>query len=71
MTVNFNAKNSGKTMLRLYSLKGDVLSSTNIKTTAGTDYSHTFNIAKLPNGFYLVEINANGIVQQTRVAVSR
>jgi uncharacterized repeat protein (TIGR02543 family) len=72
LSVNFSAKSSGGAVLRLYSLKGDVLSSANIKTIAGMDYSHTFDVKNLPNGFYIVGLyDSNGGRERARVVIPK
>ncbi len=72
LSVSFNAKNSGASTVKLYSLKGDMISSANIQTTAGSNYTHTFNTNRLPNGFYVVSLSNDGkIIEQTRVVVPR
>jgi hypothetical protein len=70
LNVSFNAKNSGATLLKLYSLKGDLISSASINTVAGNNYSHTFNAAKMPSGYYVVSLYNDGrTVEQARVVV--
>ncbi|MCL2688746.1 MAG: glycoside hydrolase family 11 protein [Chitinispirillia bacterium] len=71
VNVNFSAVNSGETTLRLYNLKGDVISSARINTTAGRNYSHSFNQKNLPNGFYMVRMNNGNAVEQARVIVPK
>jgi hypothetical protein len=72
LNVTFNAKNSGATLLKLYSLKGDLISSASINTVAGNNYSHTFNAGRLSNGYYLVSLyNGGRIIEQARVVIPR
>jgi len=71
VSVNFNAVNSGETVLRLYSLKGDVISTAKVKTAAGKSYSHTFNQKNLPNGFYVVKMQNGNVVEQSRVIMPK
>jgi len=70
VSVTFRASGSGETTLKLYNLKGNLVSSVKLQTTAGTNYSHTFNPGKLPKGFYVVGMHGNGKVEQTRVVIS-
>jgi hypothetical protein len=60
--VSFKATESGTATLRLYSLKGDVLSTVSLQTVDGKSYTHTLNPAagKLPSGFYMVGLQRNG-----------
>jgi len=71
INVAFRASGNGETALKLYNLKGNLISTAKLQTTAGTNYSHTFNPGKIPNGFYLVGVHNNGKVEQTRVVVPR
>ncbi|MDR2693438.1 MAG: hypothetical protein LBB74_04390 [Chitinispirillales bacterium] len=72
LNITFNAKNSGATLLKLYSLKGDLISSASINTVAGNNYSHTFNATKMPTGYYLVSLYNDGrAVEQARVVIPR
>jgi hypothetical protein len=71
VSVAFHASNSGETTLKLYNLKGNVVSTAKLKTTAGTNYSHTFNTGKIPNGFYLIDLHNNGKIEQTRVVIPK
>jgi len=60
--VSFKSSESGTATLRLYSLKGDVLSSVNLQTVSGKSYTHTLSPAggKLPSGFYMVGLQRGG-----------
>jgi len=71
VNVNFNAAGNGETVVRLYSLKGDVISTARMQTVAGKNYSHTFKAGKLPAGFYLVGLYNGGKVEQARVVVAK
>jgi len=71
VNVSFKAVNSGTASLKLFNLKGDVISSTKIRTTAGRNYSHTFNQKNLPNGFYIVRMQSGNVIEQSRVIVPK
>jgi uncharacterized repeat protein (TIGR02543 family) len=72
LNVTFNAKNSGAATIKLYSLKGDLISSASINTVAGNNYSHTFNSARLSTGYYLVSLYNDGrMIEQARAVVPR
>jgi len=60
--VSFKASESGAATLRLYSLKGDVLSTVNLQTVSGKNYTHTLRptVGKLPGGFYMVGLQRSG-----------
>jgi len=60
--VSFKASESGAATLRLYSLKGDVLSTVNLQTVSGKSYTSALNPAggKLPGGFYMVGLQRGG-----------
>jgi hypothetical protein len=59
--VSFKASESGAATLRLYSLKGDVMSTVNLQTVSGKSYTHTLRSnGKLPSGFYMVGLQHNG-----------
>jgi len=70
LNVRFNAKNNGTAAVKLYSLKGDLISSAKILTTAGSRYTHTFNTGRLPDGLYVVSLYNNGRrLEQAKVVV--
>jgi endo-1,4-beta-xylanase len=71
VNVNFRAPASGEAALKLYTLKGDVISTAKVRTVAGGNYSHTFSPGKLPNGFYVVGLRSGGSVEQARVIIPR
>jgi len=72
LNISFKAQNSGTATVKLYSLKGNMVSSTQIQTVAGSNYSHTFNTNRLPNGFYLLSLYNDGrMIEQARVAVPK
>ena len=71
ISAAFTASNSGVATLKLYNLKGNLISTAKLKTAAGTNYSHTFNTGKIPNGFYLIGLHNNGKVEQTKVVIPR
>jgi endo-1,4-beta-xylanase len=59
--VSFKASESGAATLRLYSLKGDVMSTVNLQTVSGKSYTHTLRSnGKLPSGLYMVGLQHNG-----------
>jgi uncharacterized repeat protein (TIGR02543 family) len=59
--VSFKASEDGAAVLRLYSLKGDVLSAVNLNTQTGHSYSYTLRSGgKLPSGFYVVGLQRGG-----------
>ncbi len=71
VNVNFTATGSGETELRIYSLNGTLVASDKLYTSAGKNYSHTFDRQKLPGGFYVVWLNDNGNVEQAKVVVPK
>jgi endo-1,4-beta-D-glucanase Y len=72
INVKFKAKNSGAAELRLYGLKGDLVAKTSLKTVAGKTYTHTFSAkSKLPNGFYIVSVNNNGVIERSRAIMPK
>jgi len=71
ISVKFKAKNSGTTDLRLYGLKGNLVAKTNLQTVSGKSYTHTFNASNIPNGFYVVSVHSNGVVEQSRVIIPK
>ncbi|MDR0307586.1 MAG: glycoside hydrolase family 11 protein [Chitinispirillales bacterium] len=71
VNVNFTAAGSGEAVLKLYSLKGDCVSTTRMQTVAGKNYTYAFNQKKLSNGFYIVKLNSGGKVERSRVMVQR
>jgi hypothetical protein len=59
--ASFKASENGAATLRLYSLKGDVLSTAKLQTVSGKSYTHTIKTdGKLPSGFYMVGLQHNG-----------
>jgi len=71
VNVAFRASNTGVTTIRLYDVKGKLISSEKLQTVSGANYSHTFNPGRLPNGVYVVGIRNNGKVEQARVVVPK
>jgi len=71
INVTFSGREDGVATIKLYGLKGNLISTAKLQTTTGRNYSHTFNTGKLPNGFYVVGMYGNGKVEQTRVVVPR
>jgi len=71
INVAFRALGSGETVLRLYNLKGSLISATKLQTVNGKNYSHTFNPGKLPNGFYIVGMYNNGNAEHARVVIPK
>ena len=69
INVAFRASGDGETTLKLYNLKGNLISTAKLQTVNGTVYSHTFNPGKLPNGFYIVGMYNNGNVEHARVPI--
>jgi uncharacterized repeat protein (TIGR02543 family) len=60
--VSFKASETGTATLRLYNIKGDVLSTAGLQTVSGKSYTQTLNpsAGKLPGGFYIVGLQRNG-----------
>jgi uncharacterized repeat protein (TIGR02543 family) len=71
VNVKFKAKGDGTAELRLYGLKGNLVTKANLRTVAGKSYSHTFNAGKLPNGFYVVSVHSNGSVERSKVIMPK
>ena len=71
VNVNFRAPAGGETVLKLYTLKGDVISTARMRTVSGESYSHTFTAGKLPNGFYIVSVRNGGTAEQARVIMPK
>ncbi len=71
LKVNFMARNTGVTLLRIYNLKGDIVETAKLNTTAGHCYTHKFNSGKLSNGYYVLSVNNAGNVEQAKVLISR
>jgi len=71
INVRFNAANSGETTLKLINLKGNVIATAKMKTTAGKNYSHSFKQKNLPNGFYLVRMQNGNVIDQKRVVLPK
>jgi len=60
--VSFKASESGAATLRLYSMKGDVVSSARLQTVSGNSYSRVLRpiAGKLPGGLYMVGLQRRG-----------
>jgi len=71
INVKFNAVNSGEAVLRLFNVKGEVISTAKFNTVAGRSYSHAFRQKKLPNGFYVVRMQNGSLVEQSRVVIAK
>jgi hypothetical protein len=71
LDVYFTATGSGKTALKLHSVTGSLVASTELQTVAGEDYSYTFNQGNLPVGIYILSMSSNGNVEQTKVVIPK
>jgi len=71
INVTFSGRDDGTATIKLYGLKGDLVSTAKVQTVKGRSYSHTFNTGKLPNGFYVVGMYDNGLVEQARVVMPK
>jgi len=71
INVSFSAADNGMTTINMYDFRGKKVSSQNIKTVAGTNYTHTFNTVKMPNGIYMIEKRDSRSTERARVSVSR
>jgi len=71
INVKFTGQDNGVATIKLYGLKGNLISTAKLQTAAGRSYSHTFNTGKLPRGFYVVGMYGNGKIEHTRVVVPR
>jgi endo-1,4-beta-D-glucanase Y len=71
INVKFKAKGSGTAELRLYGLKGNLVTKATLRTVAGKSYTYTFNAGKLPNGFYVVSVHSNGSVERSKVIMPK
>jgi len=70
--VNFKAVKTGESELRLYGLKGGLITASRFQTVAGGSYSHTFSLGKLPKGLYVVGLYSGGrLVEQARVTANK
>lgn len=69
--IGFNPKKSGETVLKIFNLKGNLIESAKFQSVAGSSYVHNFNIVNKPNGFYVISVNNNGAVQQTKVMLTK
>ncbi|MFP4165305.1 MAG: glycosyl hydrolase family 8 [Chitinispirillaceae bacterium] len=69
--VQFEARKSGETVLRIYDLKGNVVESAKVQTVSGRSYAHTFSSGKLSNGFYILEANNSGHIEQSRIMLTK
>jgi uncharacterized repeat protein (TIGR02543 family) len=70
--VSFKAAETGAATLRLYNIKGDVISTANLQTVSGKSYTQTLNSSggKLPGGFYIVGLQrGSGAVERMAVLV--
>jgi uncharacterized repeat protein (TIGR02543 family) len=71
LNVNFVAAGDGRTAVKLYNLRGNVLSSSTLRTAAGNIYSHTIDAGNLPGGFYIVGIEGEKGAERTRVVIQK
>lgn len=72
ISVNFKAAKTGEAELRLYGLKGGLITAAKFQTAAGNNYSRTINTGALPKGLYIVGLYSDGrLVEQARVAADR
>ena len=60
LRVILTAPGSGLTSVKLFNLKGRLMKIAAIHTVSGAQYSRTFDLSKIPVGFYIVNIENGG-----------
>jgi glucuronoarabinoxylan endo-1,4-beta-xylanase len=73
LTIEFEAPKSGLTSVKLFNLNGTIVKAMTFRTITGGTYSRRFDLADLPEGFYMVKIDnaSNGYGFLTGIATSR
>jgi hypothetical protein len=60
LRIEFTATQSGLTSMRIFNLTGNVVKTMSFRANAGRICSHSFDIARIPVGFYLVNLEIGG-----------
>lgn len=68
--VSYTLKSAGDVHLRVYDMLGQVVMSVDKELNAGTHHNE-LNLAKLSDGYYLVEIDANGEKAAQKVLLTK
>jgi endo-1,4-beta-xylanase len=72
LKVNFNALNTGKASLKLYTMNGNLVKESVIQTVAGQNYSHNFDISDIANVFFIAKvIDSKNRVYQSKLVASK
>ena len=60
-TINYSIVNSGSVTMKIYNIRGEVVSELVNKSQSVGKYSVTFDASNLASGTYIYELNSNGI----------
>jgi glucuronoarabinoxylan endo-1,4-beta-xylanase len=68
LTIEFTAPISGLTSVKLFNLNGTIVKTMTFRTITGGTYSRRFDLADLPEGFYMVKIDNDGrIINKSKI----
>jgi hypothetical protein len=68
LRMEFTAPGSGLTSMKLFNLNGNVVKTMTFRTITGGIYSRRFDLADLPEGFYMVKIDNDGrIINKSKI----
>jgi glucuronoarabinoxylan endo-1,4-beta-xylanase len=68
LTIEFTAPGSGLTSVKLFNLNGTIVKTMTFRTITGGTYSRRFDLADLPEGFYMVKIDNDGrIINKSKI----
>lgn len=60
LVIMISLPKSGLTSVKLFNLNGTVVKTMTFRTITGGTYSRRFDLADLPEGFYMVKIDNGG-----------
>jgi len=70
--ITFTARGSGLTSTKLFNLRGNVVKTMAFQAITGSAYSHSFDCATIPEGFYLVTIENEGrILNKSKILLTK
>ncbi|NLG19330.1 MAG: hypothetical protein GX556_18565 [Fibrobacter sp.] len=72
LKIDFTAQ-SNQVYLKMYNLKGNLAKKIRLTTSAGTNYSNSFDLSELTNGYYVVKLGAgeDGAFHTTKILLTK
>lgn len=72
LRIEFTAPQNEFTSMKLFNLNGNVIKTMSLQTKAGVIYSQNFNLADIPEGYYIVKLeNRKNTIKMSKVVLTR